>query len=146
FFTRMRREIALAPYAILNVCQVWTPFLDPDVVDLMMSLPFQLVRDRQFHTDTLLTRYPQCAGIPFAGKEQGPEDTAAVRNDAAALMRLILKSSSHLVDVTGIVARSARAWLAPSSARVWFLPRIVHLLDVERLAGGQINAPSPAAD
>jgi hypothetical protein len=146
FFTRMRREIALAPYALLDIGQVWTPFLDPDLVQLMMSLPFDLVADRQLHTDLLLERYPQWAHIPFAGKDQGQEDTAAVRHDAAALMRLMLKSSSGLVDATGIVARSARAWLAPKSARVWFLPRIVHLLDVERLARGQISAPSPAAD
>jgi asparagine synthase (glutamine-hydrolysing) len=146
FFTRMRREIALVPYALLDVCQVWTPFLDSDVVELMMSLPFDLVADRQLHDDTLLERYPQCASIPFAGKNQGQEDAAAVRHDAAALMRLMLKSSSALVDVTGIVARSARAWLLPKSARVWFLPRIVHLLDVERLADGPISAPSPAAD
>jgi hypothetical protein len=112
-----------------------------------MSLPFDLVADRQLHTDTLLSRYPEFAHVPFAGKQTGPEDAAEVRQEAAALMRLMLSSSTSftgLVDVPGIVARSARAWLAPKSARLWFLPRIVHLLDVERLAAG-ISAPSPAA-
>ena len=145
FFTRMRREIALAPYAMLDVCQVWTPFLDPDLVDLLMSLPFDLVADRQLHTDTLSARYPQFPPIAFAGKHQGREDAAAVRHEAAALMRLMLSSASAFVDLRGLVARSARAWLAPTSARVWFLPRIVHLLDVEGIAGGRISAASPAA-
>ena len=145
FFTRMRREVALAPYALLDGCQVWTPFLDPDVVELLLSLPFDLVADRRLHTDTLLTHYPEFAHVPFAGRHQGREDAAAVRREAAALMRLTLSSSSALVDLPGIAARSARAWLAPTSARVWFLPRIVHLLDVEAIAAGRISAPSPAA-
>jgi asparagine synthase (glutamine-hydrolysing) len=145
FFTRMRREIALAPYALLDVCPVWTPFLDRDVVELLMSLPFDLVADRRLHTETLLARYPEFAHLPFAGKRQGPDDAAAVRRDAAGLVRLIVSASSGLVDAGGIVARSARAWFSPQSARVWFLPRVVHLLDVERLAEGRFSAPSRAA-
>src|SRR5262249_46832783 len=56
FFSRMRREVALAPYALLDVCPVSTPFLDGELTDLLLSLPFALVADRTFHTRTLHRR------------------------------------------------------------------------------------------
>jgi len=132
FFSRMRREVALAPYAVLDVCQVSTPFLDAELVDLMLSLPFATVADRTLHTETLHRRYPAWAHLPFDGKRKGQDDTRGVRRNAAALLRLALGSRSATIDTRAIAARAARTLVSGVSAHIWFLPRMVQLLDVER--------------
>jgi hypothetical protein len=132
FFSRMRREVALAPYGVLDVCPVSTPFLDADLVDLMLSLPFAVVADRTLHTETLHRRYPAWAHLPFDGKRKGQEDTRGVRRSAAALLALALRSRSAMIDTAAIAARAARTLVSGVSAHVWFLPRMVQLLDVER--------------
>jgi asparagine synthase (glutamine-hydrolysing) len=132
FFSRMRREIALAPYALLDVCPVSTPFLDADLADLLLSLPFALVADKTLHTETLHRRYPALAHLPFDGKQKGIDDAREVRRSAAALLELALRSRSAVVDTLAIAARAARALASGASAHVWFLPRMVQLLDVER--------------
>jgi AcrB/AcrD/AcrF family len=131
FLTRMRREIALAPYALLDVCPVSTPFLDGQVVDLLLSLPFELVADRTFHTETLRVRYPQAAHIPFDSKRGGADDRAAVRRDAAAFLRLVGASQSALLNRAAVAARTARAIATGVSAHLWFIPRLAHLIAVE---------------
>jgi asparagine synthase (glutamine-hydrolysing) len=132
FFSRMRREVALAPYGVLDVCPVSTPFLDAELVDLMLSLPFELVADRTLHTETLHRRYPAWAHLPFDGKRKGRDDARGVRRSAAALLGLVLRSRSATIDTRAIAARAARTLASGVSAHVWFLPRMVQLLDVER--------------
>ena len=116
FFSRMRREVALAPYGVLDVCPVSTPFLDAELVDLMLSLPFAVVADRTLHTETLHRRYPAWAHLPFDGKRKGREDTRGVRRSAAALLALALRSRSALIDTAAIAARAARTLVSGVSA------------------------------
>lgn len=132
FFSRMRREIALAPYALLDVCPVSTPFLDSEVTNLLLSLPFAAVADRTLHTDTLRRRYPAFAHLPFDGKRTGKEDARGVRRSAAALLALTCRSRSAAIDVRAVAVRAARALGSGVSAHLWFLPRFVHLFDVEQ--------------
>ncbi|MGH9141588.1 MAG: asparagine synthase-related protein [Vicinamibacterales bacterium] len=132
FFSRMRREIALAPYCLLDVCPVSTPFLDVELVDLLFSLPFEAVADRTLHTETLRRRYPAFAHLPFDAKQQGPGDRRGVRRSAAALLALALRSASVTIDTRALAARAVRALASGASRHLWFLPRMVQLLDVER--------------
>lgn len=141
FFSRMRREIALAPYALLGA-PVSTPFLDEAIVSLFLSAPFEAVRDRRLHTDLLERRYPRFSAIPFAGKERGRDVPARVRRDAAALAARIAVHRGSLVGRAGALARTARAFATGRSAHLWFLPRLAHLLDVEARARG-ISPPRP---
>jgi hypothetical protein len=130
FFSRMRREIALAPYGLLDVCSVSTPFLDRELVDLLLSLPFALVEDRALHTETLHRRYPTLAHLPFDRKRKGLEDRRGVRRTATALLAFALKSRSATVDTKALAARAVRTMATGTSAHIWFLSRMVHLLDV----------------
>jgi hypothetical protein len=132
FFSRMRREIALAPYALLDVCPVSTPFLDPELTDLLLSLPYGLVADRTLHTRTIHRRYPAHAHLPFDVKRKGAEDSRGIRRSAAALLAFALETKSATVDTRAVAIRAARAVASGSSAHIWFLPRMVQLLDVER--------------
>ena len=146
FFSRMRREIALAPYALLDVAPVSTPFLDEAIVDLMLSVPFEIVRDRRLHTDALQRRYGARAQIPFAGKEPGRDVPARVRREAGALAARLAAHRGSIVDRAATLARTARALATGRSAPLWFLPRVAHLIDVEERALGIIPpAPPPTA-
>jgi len=135
FFSRMRREIALAPYALVDA-RVSTPFLDAAIVNLLLAAPFDVVRDRRLHTDAIERRYPQFARIPFAGKEPGRDVAARVRRDAAALAARIAAHRGSLLRRGAALARAARAVATGRSAHLWFLPRLVHLMDVEERALG----------
>jgi asparagine synthase (glutamine-hydrolysing) len=132
FFSRMRREVALAPYALLDVCRVSTPFLDAELTDLLLSLPSGLVADRTLHTHTMHRRYPALAHVPFEAKRKGADDRRGIRRSAAALLAFALERRSAAVDTRAVAIRAARAVASGSSAHIWFLSRMVQLLDVER--------------
>jgi hypothetical protein len=131
--TRMRREIALAPCAILDVApRVWLPFLDAPLADFLLSLPFELVADRRLHTDLLERHYPALADVPLDSKRIGRESPLQVRRDAVALMSRMARDRSEFVAPASVTARAGRAVASGRSAHLWFLPKVLHLLDVER--------------
>ena len=66
FWNRTRREIALAPYAInADIPKVYSPYLDHDLYDFLMSLPEEIKNKGDFHTKTIQRAYPQYANIPY---------------------------------------------------------------------------------
>jgi hypothetical protein len=148
-FTRMRREVALAPCALLDVAAAaWLPFLEADLATLLLSLPFALVADRRLHTDLLARHYPSFAHLPIDAKQPGREDPRRVRRDALGLVRAIAGAPSALVARGAVAARAARALATGRSAQLWFLPKVMHLLDVERASNDaprRAEAPASAA-
>jgi asparagine synthase (glutamine-hydrolysing) len=143
FFTRMRREIALAPYGVLDVAAVATPFLDPALVDLLMAVPFDLVRDRRLHTETLQRRYSRLAHIPFDSKQPGADVPALVRRDALGLMARLARYRGRLIDRRAAGARTSRALATGRSAHLWFLPTLLQLMDVEEHAAAGLSRSAP---
>lgn len=66
-FNRTRREIALSPHQIWDCCKtVYTPFMEDDIFDFIMSLPAEMTMDHNFHTNTIYRAYPEHKDIPFA--------------------------------------------------------------------------------
>lgn len=138
--TRMRREIALAPCAMFDVApNVWLPFLDVPLATFLLSLPFELVRDRRLHTDVLARHYPQFGDVPLDSKRQGSARARQVRRDAVALLSHLARARSGLIAAGSVAARAARAVVTGRSTHLWFLPKIVHLLDVEQTATGRTH-------
>jgi hypothetical protein len=145
FANRMRRANALAPYGVLDGCRVSTPFLDAPLVDFLLSLPFDVVADRRLHIETLYRHYPQHARIPIDSQRRGRDDRRAVRRDAAALLKKVSESRSSLVHRPAVAARVLKAIASGASRHLWFLPRLLHLLEVERRARGEVSAAAPGA-
>ena len=145
----MRREVALAPCALLDVAAAaWLPFLEADLATLLLSLTFALVADRRLHTDLLARHYPSFAHLPIDAKQPGREDPRRVRRDALGLVRAIAGAPSALVARGAVAARAARALATGRSAQLWFLPKVMHLLDVERASNDaprRAEAPASAA-
>ena len=136
----MRRETALAPYGVLDGYRVSTPFLDATLVDFLLAMPFDAVADRRLHTDTLHRHYPQHARIPFDSPRRETDDRRAVRRDATDLLKRVSESRSSLVHRPGVAARILKAIASGASRHLWFLPRVLHLLEVERRARGEVSA------
>jgi hypothetical protein len=112
--------------------RVWLPFLDAPLASFLLALPFELVRDRRLHTDLLARHYPRFRDVPLDSKRQGGDSASQVRRDAVALMSRLGRASSDIVAAGAVAARAARAVASGRSAHLWFLSKIVHLLDVER--------------
>ncbi len=86
FWNRIRRELALVPYAMLRgVPTVFTPYLDHELFDFLSSLPPQVMSptlspsDKSFHSDAILRGYPRFAHIPFEDKQAAGRDARAHR-------------------------------------------------------------------
>lgn len=67
FWHRTRREISFVSTAILGGARmVFCPYLDPDFVELGLSLPWSTTRDQKLHDDAISAAFPAYADIPFA--------------------------------------------------------------------------------
>jgi len=73
FFNRTRRSIALTPYLLLSeIKTVYSPYLDYDLCEFLLSLPDSIFLEGDFHTETILRAYPSYSHIPFAKKSKRP--------------------------------------------------------------------------
>lgn len=66
FWTRTRREIALAPAGVLSSATgVLCPYLDPDLVEYTLALPFEVTESALFHDEALERAHPKFSWMPF---------------------------------------------------------------------------------
>lgn len=66
FWHRTRREIGFVPTSMLASAQaVFCPYLDPELVELGLSLPYRITRDQKLHDDALARAYPLARDVPF---------------------------------------------------------------------------------
>jgi hypothetical protein len=69
FWNRTRREINLNPYAVLgNIPTVYSPYLDHDLCEFLLSLPIEWIEGGTFHEETIRRAYPEFADIPYEDK------------------------------------------------------------------------------
>ena len=101
FWNRTRRKIAMSPYRLLARAgaDVFAPYLDHDVFDLLSGLPAEFFLDHAFHTEAIHRAYPRHADIPFSVKSKG-ERTAAARR---AGRRFALDVAAALIDRKSVV-------------------------------------------
>ncbi|WP_127110485.1 hypothetical protein [Pararhodobacter zhoushanensis] len=67
FWHRTRREISFTSTAVMGgAAMVFNPYLDPDFVELGLSLPWDVTCDQKLHDDAIFRAYPAYADIPFA--------------------------------------------------------------------------------
>jgi len=76
FWSRARREIGLAPFAIFrNIPTVFCPYLDYDYYDFMTSLDPALLLSGKFHDDVITRAYPEFSDIPYQSKNVHAADS-----------------------------------------------------------------------
>ena len=138
---RTRREIALAPYALLaNIENVYSPYLDHDLYDFLSSLPAEMLIDHKFHLDTILRAYPEYSRIPYAENSRlRLKSSKHFRRFALDLLRYAVRHLPlQFVRHSFLLPRLARALVdAKYSYEVsWFGQLTTYLIQLQTLTEG----------
>lgn len=135
FFHRTRREISFTSTAVMGgAAMVFCPYLDPDFVDLGLSLPWSVTCDQKLHDDAIARAFPAAADIPFASgfrSQPLPRLRLARITNAVDSLRI-----AAMVDPGGPLA-GVRAALAPSP--LWRAKADIYRLHGDFVAG--MSAP-----
>lgn len=120
FWNRTRREIALAPWALLaGPARVVAPFLNDAVYDFLATLPASLLFDHTFHDEAIRRYYPEHAALRYASGSARPStDRAPARQFARALLALLARPGARppLVRRRYVAPRLLRALAHPGYA------------------------------
>ena len=138
-WNRTRREIALAPYALLKgVSHVYAPFLDHALFDFLATLPSHMVMDHHFHDDTIARAYPKFAHIPYVDNNAAlPDDSRErARFLGEAVRAFLLKRPSRLMRNVVPRVKMLTAVLSRGHLNPWVSPLLVSLDQVESIAQG----------
>lgn len=112
FWNRTRRKISLSPYRLPHkVNTVYSPYLDHDLYDFLISLPWRSLQDNNLRTEVLKAAFPQYAHIPFEDSSKAWRfDTRNAREHFSLFAQEILgyfwsnrKGSSILVNTTYVI-------------------------------------------
>jgi asparagine synthase (glutamine-hydrolysing) len=74
FWTRGRHVAAMQPFSIARCSGVLavTPYLDQDLVDFLLALPWEINVDKDFHDTAINLAYPAFRDLPYAGGTPTP--------------------------------------------------------------------------
>ena len=97
FWNRTRRVTNLISYAIFrNIPTFYSPFVDHDLFDFLMSIEERFFLDGKFHSDTILRAYPKAAHVPFENRSAPPVSSARFRKRfLLALMKYSMKNRKY---------------------------------------------------
>jgi asparagine synthase (glutamine-hydrolysing) len=125
---RTRREIALAPYALMRGITAYAPYLDRDLFDFLSSLPAELLMDRTLHTEAIARAWPQHANVPYERKGLKIQDRAAERRLAASLAAAVLRRATRpFLRRAPLLAPLAVTLLDGAAGRSWHAPLVLYL-------------------
>jgi hypothetical protein len=148
FWNRTRREIALAPFAMMPEGIVpYCPYLDHDLFDLLVGLPSSMTVDHMLHDDTIARAYPRFRDIPYERKPPPSGRSVRTRAYALQLLAFTMKNRSSPFVPRYIGARTflkgfldgrhdSIAWHHPE-----FLIYLVHL--GEMVGPGRVATANP---
>ncbi len=72
FYNRVRRELALCPYGMLNQqTQILAPYLSHAIFDLLINLPFEYFKGRLFHSEAIDQFYPELPQVEYVSTSSG---------------------------------------------------------------------------
>ncbi len=72
FYNRVRRELALCPYGMLNrKTQILAPYLSHSVFDLLINLPFEFFKGRLFHSEAIDQFYTELPKFEYVSTPVG---------------------------------------------------------------------------
>jgi hypothetical protein len=118
-----------------DFADVLCPYLDPNVLDLLLSLPAAMLEDKTLHSETIAAAYPQHAGVTYEEKRPRAIPGSYVRRLCLETMAYAtLGARSRIVDLQWVAPRLMLGGLSGSPARLrWPRPQtIAYLLQLER--------------
>ncbi|MEM7501097.1 MAG: asparagine synthase C-terminal domain-containing protein [Pseudomonadota bacterium] len=142
FWNRTRRFDSTNPYGMLrDIETVYSPFLDHDLVDFLLSLDISFNTGTWFHDDVIAKAFPEFKHIPFEVLESPLTRNAKMTfRTSRDLTRLIVKEcQGYLLRRDFLWPRLAlrMASFGLSNVGSWYLPQIIYLLELEHLTTGK---------
>lgn len=149
FWNRIRRELALWPYALLrNVPHVYTPYLDHDLFDFLMGLAPTVMSPtlkdgKAFHTDAVNRAFPRFAEVPFENKKAQGLDARAhnvrLAREAGGYVLRHCQWAPRLMNAGPAALRAAIGAVYPKfgERRPWLSLVMLYLTQVEMAADGR---------
>ena len=116
FYNRVRRELALCPFGMLNrQTHILAPYLSHSIFDLLINLPFEYFRGRMFHSEAIDQFYPELPRGEYISSPTGfvPEKRSRIWKFAGRLgsMALSGKASTSCIRRSFLMPRLAKAIL-----------------------------------
>jgi hypothetical protein len=110
FWNRNQRELALVPTLILSgVPTVYTPFMDPDFLDLLTSVPTGST-DKSVQDEAIDTAFPEVSHLRFASFGDPSVSRSTARRIGRDLARILLRDSDgSIVDRGRLLRQAARS-------------------------------------
>ena len=138
FSNRTRREMALAPCAILRPLKTLCPYLDRDLFQFLCGLPPAFVLGQKFHDDTIATAFPAMGDIPFESKGGRSAKPLPGWHALRADMIDYFRSSAGTKSVDPRAARQLAGLMAHLEGPAGFhlqpiLEKLVYLTELDRL-------------
>ncbi|MDB4223417.1 asparagine synthase-related protein [Granulosicoccus sp.] len=142
FYNRVRRELALAPYSLLNKqTHVLAPYLNHKLFDLLIDLPYDYFQGREFHSEAIDQYYPELPKLPYISVHTGSilESRIRIWRFSTQFMRMSMacKGKPSSFRNSQLIPRLAKA----SSNRKYgteapnFFARVLVLMHLEQTAG-----------
>lgn len=144
FWNRVRRKIALSPYAVnAGVEKVYSPYLDHDLFDFFDSLPADIINIGRLHAKTIERAYPKYAHIPYEQNDLKKISTVGHRARIAKdISRHGLKNrvwSSRLVNGKYLTPRMLGCLVSRKYCeKMWWLKpqMLLYFIQLEKLQAG----------
>ena len=151
FYNRVRRELALCPFGMLNhQTQILAPYLSHGIFDLLINLPFEYFRGRLFHSEAIDQFYPELPQVEYVSSPVGfvPEKRSRIWKFAGRLGSLALsgKSSHSCIRRAFLMPRLAKAVLNRNfgtEVPVLF-SRLLVMLHLEETLAGRLHSGTSA--
>ncbi|MFL5577000.1 MAG: asparagine synthetase B family protein [Gemmatimonadaceae bacterium] len=142
FWNRTRREVALAPFAMLQraVPVVHAPYLDRALYDLLSSLPAAYALDPGFRDEIIARAHPRHAGLPYENRSAPGSDARAMllrhARETARYAFARLPRRPRTVDGWRLLTRGLRTMVSAGyGARAAYLWRpALYLLQLDEVA------------
>ncbi len=137
FWNRTRRTIAWAPFRVLGEANmVFAPYLDPEVVGLVCSMPTDALVESDLRTTAILRAFPEFADIPFESHTPPSRDlypwSVRARMAAGMMARLAAAPSSDLLENRWLWPRLMRSIVDPGYHSLeWFAAPVLRTLMME---------------
>ncbi|MCI0390233.1 MAG: asparagine synthase-related protein [Acidobacteria bacterium] len=151
FWNRTRRVTSLCPYGMLREpLEVFSPYLDHELFDLLASLPAKMLVDHSFHTETIQRAYPAYAHIPYAqSNNAGAVYRKHYRSFALSVARYLFETDSHqLLRGSYFQPRLFRCLIDPGylPSAIWIGVFALFLAQLEMVVQNQSPAESYSED
>jgi len=141
FWNRTRRVVALSSYGLgAGTCKVYSPFLDHELYDFLLSVPDEVKEEKTFHTETMRRSYPEYAGIPYQNEKFWSNSVELSRAQFInSFLKYYMKNyanSTAFLKTRYVLPRILKCFL-PRHKTPWWIdpPGLLYLMELRKLQG-----------